>query len=388
MDIEEENKTKVIEKWDDFPDLPISLLRGIYNYGFENPSQIQKLAILPMIEGRDLIAQAPSGTGKTGAFTIGLLHQIDTTKQETQVIILAPTHELVKQITTVIQNIGNSMEGLLIKTFLGGTSISEDMVYLRKNTPHIIIGSTGRLHDMIRRRSIQMHNIKLLVIDEADEMLSNAFKDQVHQIFNHLNENVQVALFSATIPEEMLQLTTKFMRNPVKIRIEPEKLNLDGIQQYYIAVQNDTAKFDIIKDLFSNLTINQCIIYVNSVRRVTDLYNAMIREDFSVSSIHSSMTSVEREKAFSDFRKGIFRVLISSNVTARGIDIQQVSTVINFDIPKCQHTYLHRIGRSGRWGRKGLAINLVMREDVSNMKFIEQYYKSDIKEFPSVFPSI
>lgn len=382
------SEIKVIEKWDEFPDLPMPLLRGIYNYGFENPSQIQKTAILPIIEGRDVIAQAPSGTGKTGAFTVGVLHKIDTTKQKTQAIILAPTHELVKQITLVIKNIGNSMDGLCVKTLVGGTSTSEDVSYFRSTTPHIIIGSTGRVNDMIRRRCIQMQNIELLVIDEADEMLSSGFKDQIYQMLQSLNADVQIALFSATMPREMLQMTQRFMRNPVKITIEAEKLNLDGIQQFYIALPNDSSKFDTIKDLFSQLTINQCIIYVNSVKRVTDLYNAMIGDGFSVCAIHSSMPPDTREAAFSDFRKGTYRVLISSNVTARGIDIQQVSTVINFDIPKCQHTYLHRIGRSGRWGRKGLAINFVTRDDIGNMKFIENYYKSNIQELPAVFPSV
>ena len=386
--LEKEKEIKVIEKWDEFTDLPMSLLRGIYNYGFENPSQIQKIAILPIIEGRDLIAQAPSGTGKTGAFTVGMLQKIDTTKQQTQAIILAPTHELVKQITTVVQNIGNSMEGLLVKTLVGGTSTAGDVSYLRSKTPHVIVGSAGRVHDMIRRRSIQMQNVKILVIDEADEMLSSGFQEQIYQIFQYLNTDVQVALFSATIPDEMLQMTKKFMRDPVKITIEAEKLNLEGIQQYYIALPNDNSKFDTIKDLFSHLTINQCIIYVNSVRRVTDLYNAMTRDGFSVCAIHSSMPSDVRECAFSDFRKGTYRVLISSNVTARGIDIQQVSTVINFDIPKCPHTYLHRIGRSGRWGRKGLAINFITREDIGNMKYIENFYKSNIQELPAAFPSI
>jgi len=379
---------KSIERWDDFPGIGMPLLRGIYNNGFEKPSQIQKTAILPIMEGRDIIAQAPSGTGKTGAFTVGTLHRIDASIPKTQAIILAPTHELAKQITAVAKNIGNSIDKLEIKTLVGGTSTQEDVRYFRYNTPHLVVGSIGRILDMIGRKCIRVADVKILVVDEADEMLSSGFKDQIYHIFQALNMDIQVALFSATMPPEMLQITEKFMRDPVKIVMETEQLNLEGIQQYYVAVPNDDIKYDVVKDLFGNFSVNQCIIYVNSVRRVMNLYNAMTHDGFSVCSIHSSMRMEERDRAFRDFRTGVFRVLISSNVTARGIDIQQVSTVINFDVPKCPHTYLHRIGRSGRWGRKGLAINLITREDIGKMKFIEGFYKSNIQELPSSFPSV
>ena len=373
---------KTYEKWDTF-DLKDDLLRGIYSVGFEAPSQIQKTAIMPIIEKRDVIAQAPSGTGKTGAFTIGSLQNVDISQKSTQVIILAPTHELVKQISKVVTSIGSMLPGLQIKTLVGGTLVNDDIRDLRENIPHVIVGSIGRVNDMVRRNQIDMRSIKLFILDEADEMLSGGFKDQVYQMFQYLPVDTQTAIFSATMPPYILELTSKFMKNPVQITMESEKLNLEGIEQYYLAVNTDDEKFGALKALFDHLTINQSIIYVNSVPRVIELYNAMIKDGYSVACIHSSMSREDRDKSFRDFRSGTFRVLISSNITARGIDIQQVSTVINFDIPRSVNTYLHRIGRSGRWGRKGMAINFVTRYDIKDLKNIETHYKSNIRELPS-----
>ena len=380
-------KIKTISRWDDF-ELDDNILRGIYSYGFEKPSQIQQTAILPIIEKKDVIAQAPSGTGKTGAFTISSLQRIDLSSNTTQILILAPTHELVKQIYGVISSIGTMMEGLKVKLLVGGTSVSDDAIELRKHVPHVIVGSVGRVSDMIRRRTIQTQDIKLFVLDEADEMLSGGFLDNIRQIFVTFDHNVQTAIFSATLPNEILDLTNRFMKSPVRITMEPEKLNLEGIQQFYVALNNDDDKFATLMDLFSKLTINQTIVYANSVNRVMDLYNAMKKEGCAVCCIHSNMTTHERQTSLLAFRSGEYRVLISSNVTARGIDVQQVSFVINFDIPRCVNNYLHRIGRSGRWGRKGMAINFVTREDISTMKHIEKHYNSNIAELPATFDKI
>lgn len=380
------NEKKSIESWDDL-NLKTDLLRGIYNYGFENPSNIQKQAILPIIQGKEIIAQAQSGCGKTGTFAISSLQIIDVAVNKTQVLIIAPTHELVQQIAMVTTSIGGSMANLRVKTLVGGTSIRLETDDLKKNIPHIVVGSAGRIYDMIRRRAINVYDVKLFVLDEADEMLSRGFKDQIYNIFQYFSESVQVALFSATVPDEMLIVASKFMKNPETIRVENEKLSLAGIHQYFAAMQDDNAKYEMLKDIFGKLSVNQSIIYANSVGRVTDLYDSMIRDGFSVCCIHSSMRKEDREKAFYEFRTGVYRVLISSNVTARGIDIQQVSTVINFDIPNCVHNYLHRIGRSGRWGRKGLAINFITRDDITMLKRIESHYKTDIKELPPDFSS-
>jgi translation initiation factor 4A len=380
---EKEEEETNVQTWDDM-NLDTNILRGIFAYGFEKPSDIQKKSIPKIIAGKDVIAQAQSGMGKTAAFSISTLHRIDVSKPVVQAFLLSPTHELVKQTCAVITALGSCVEGLRIKTLIGGTSVQEDRQSIEENAPHVIVGTAGRVYDMLRRRYVSGDNIKILVLDEADEMLSQGFSDQIYNIYQQLNsEIIQVVLFSATLPAEILEMTKKFMRNPVRICMETEKLNLECIKQYYIALHNDQMKYETLKDLFAAISVSQCIIYCNSIKRVTDLQQAMLNDGFSVCAIHGSMDKGERDTEFSKFRTGSYRVLISSNVTARGIDIQHVSVVINFDIPKCPHTYLHRIGRSGRWGRKGMAINFVTHRDRYIMQNIEEHYKITIDELPS-----
>jgi translation initiation factor 4A len=375
------NTNKNFKSWEDLK-INIDLLRGIYAYGFEKPSPIQCKAIIPMLERSDVIAQAQSGTGKTGCFTIASLELINTNNLDIQAIILAPTRELSYQIKTVLDNIGNNIKNLRTQLLIGGTSTETDIKNLRENCPQIVVGCPGRVHDMMRRKYIG-NSVKLIVLDEADEMLSSGFKDQIYNIFQYFASDIQIALFSATMPPLLYNLTDKFMRNPIKIIVKTEQLTLDGIKQYYINLEDDTQKYDTLKDLFSVFSVSQCIIYCNSVRRVTDLYEAMVQDGYPVCQIHSNLDKSERLKSYTEFSKGSQRVLISSNVTARGIDIQQVSTVINFDLPKCSNIYLHRIGRSGRWGRKGTAINFITRRDYRNLKEIESFYSTEINELPS-----
>lgn len=360
------------------------LLRGIFAYGFNNPSPIQKKSILPLIFEKDVIAQAQSGTGKTGAFTIGTLEIINIDLKEPQSIIMAPTRELARQIYEVITNLGQYLD-INIQLLVGGTSTDIDKDNYNSKVPQICVGCPGRIHDMIKRGSLKTDHIKSLVLDEADEMLSSGFKEQVYTIFQFLKNNVQVGLFSATMPPELFTLTEKFMRNPIRILVNQEALTLRGIQQYFINLDNDQQKFATLKDIFSRLSVTQCIIYCNSVKRVKDLYEAMTIDNFPVSRIHGEMTDNERRETFKKFKLGEYRVLISSNVTCRGVDIQQVSIVINFDVPKDNVTYLHRIGRSGRWGRKGVAINFVTRRDFLKLKELEKYYNTSIVQLPDDF---
>tara|TARA_B100001758_G_C18394348_1_gene604924 strand:- start:69 stop:1268 length:1200 start_codon:yes stop_codon:yes gene_type:complete len=381
---EHKNDTYEIKDFTNWEDLSVHpmILRGIYAYGFEKPSPIQSKAILSILDKKDVLAQAQSGTGKTGCFTIGCLGQLDMSINSIQAMILAPTRELSIQIKNVIDAIGSQIKNLRTQLLIGGTSTELDIKQLKKN-PHIVIGCPGRMYDMLRRTKLNPEHLKCIILDEADEMLSQGFKEQVYNIFQFLPKEIQVLLFSATMPEALHALTEKFMRNPIKILVKSEQLTLEGIQQYYVALENDDEKYDTLKDLYQMLSMSQCIIYCNSVRRVQDLHDAMIQDDFPVSQIHSNMDKDDRNKSFKDFSSGKSRVLISSNVTARGIDIQQVSTVINFDIPKCIHTYLHRIGRSGRWGRKGLGINFITKRDIKKLKELESYYNTDIKELPA-----
>jgi translation initiation factor 4A len=374
----------MIESWDDF-EMDTDILRGIYGVGFEKPSPIQACAIKPMMDGKDLLAQAQSGTGKTGAFSIGTLTHIDTTKNTIQAIILSPTRELSQQSFNVIKSLSSHMEGLRMQLLVGGTSVYSDIDQLTNTPPHIVVGCPGRTFDMMKRHHLSTKDVKVMVIDEADELLSSGFKEQIYFIFQYLPTTTQICLFSATMPIEVEQLTEKFMKDPQKILVKSEMLTLEGIQQYHIALDSDGNKFDCLKDLYNSLSVSQCIIYCNSITRVDDLYEAMVKDSFAVSRLHGGMDKIERTTAYENFKDGKTRILISTNITARGIDIQQVSTVINFDLPKSVHTYLHRIGRSGRWGRKGVGINFVTRFDMPQLKAIEQFYNTKIEELPASF---
>ena len=376
-----EQSVDMINSWDEL-ELKPNILRGIFSYGFEKPSPIQQRAIKPIIEGKDLIAQAQSGTGKTATFTIGALERVNVNESSTQVLILSPTRELSTQTSKVITDIGSFMNGLKIQRLFGGASIEDVSSFSSKNIPHIICGCPGRVYDMMRRERISCKTIKLIILDEADEMLSAGFKEQVYNIFQYLNSEVQVCLFSATLPDGINTIIQKIMRNPVRICVKREQLTLEGIAQYYIAVDDDRQKYITLKHIFSFINLSHTIIYCNSIKRVQDLYEAMCEDNFPVCRIHSNMDKSARDKAFNDFRSGNTRFLISSNVTARGIDIQQVSVVINFDLSNCVHTYLHRIGRSGRWGRKGIGINFITRRDITQLKKIEEHYSSQINEMP------
>jgi translation initiation factor 4A len=380
----EYNSSYDIQSWEDL-DINPNLLRGIFAQGFEKPSPIQQKAIKPLIDKKDIVAQAQSGTGKTATFTIGALANVDLNDNNTQVLVLSPTKELTIQTAKVFGSLSSMMDGIRIQALYGGSVVEESSSFSNKNIPHVICGCPGRVFDMMRRDKITSKKIKLVILDEADEMLSAGFKEQVYNIFQYFSNDIQVALFSATLPDGINSIINKIMRNPVRISVKRELLTLEGIKQFYIAVDDDRQKYNTLKTLFSFLSMSQCIIYSNSIKRVQDLYEAMREDEFPVCRIHSNMEKYERETAFNDFKNGKSRVLISSNVTSRGIDIQQVSIVINFDLPKCVNNYLHRIGRSGRWGRKGVGINFITRRDVNKLKEIERHYSTQIEEMPSEF---
>ena len=377
--VEEENFD--FKEWDEL-DLDPNLLRGIFAYGFEKPSPIQQKAIKPIMTKRDVIVQAQSGTGKTGTFTIGALSNVNTKENATQILMLSPTKELTIQTAKVFESLGN-MLNLRVQAVYGGSAIEETSNFLDVNYPHVICGCPGRVYDMFKRNKISPKQINLLILDETDELLSYSFKDQVYEIFQYLKKDVQVVLVSATLPDQIVSTIDKIVRNPIRISVKRQMLTLEGISQFYVAIEDDRQKYLTLKDIFNYLAVSQCIIYCNSVKRVQDLYEAMKEDEYPVCRIHGNMDKSEREHTFQEFRTGASRVLISSNVTARGIDIQQVSIVINFDLPKCVNTYLHRIGRSGRWGRKGVGINFVTRRDIGKLKEIEQHYSTQINELPS-----
>ena len=356
------------------------ILRGIYSYGFEKPSAIQSRAIAPMATGRDMIAQGQSGTGKTGAFTIGLLERLDVKSNHPQVIVLSPTRELARQSLTVISSIGDHL-GVRATLAVGGSRT--DFNQLKRS--HVLCGTPGRTLDLLTKTGIS-RGISLIVIDEADEMLSAGFEEQVYLIFQELPKNMQVTLFSATMPAEIVQMSERFMKpDTLHILVKTEEVTLDGIKQFYVDCGRNEFKLDVLKDLYETLTVSQSVIFVNSRRQCQWLYDQLEMADFTVSCLHGDMEDSERAAKMQEFRSGASRVLLATDVLARGIDVQQVSLVVNYDLPRGEdgrESYVHRIGRGGRFGRKGVAINFVTEDDTNTLRAIEKFWSCQIDEMP------
>jgi translation initiation factor 4A len=330
--------------------------------------------------GHDVIAQAQSGTGKTATFSISTLQKIDSNVKACQALILAPTRELAQQIQKVVVAIGDFMD-IACHACIGGTSVRDDMKALQDG-PQVVVGTPGRVQDMIQRRVLKTDHMKMFVLDEADEMLSRGFTEQIYDIFQLLPQSTQVVLLSATMPQDVLEVTTKFMRDPVRILVKKDELTLEGIKQFYIAVEKEDWKLDTLSDLYETVTITQAVIFCNTRRKVDWLTDKLTARDFTVSAMHGDMDQTQRDVIMKEFRSGSSRVLIATDLLARGIDVQQVSLVINYDLPANRENYIHRIGRGGRFGRKGVAINFVTADDVRMMREIEQFYSTQIEEMP------
>jgi len=375
----ESNYDKVCDSFDNM-ELRETLLRGIYAYGFEKPSAIQQRAIIPCINGRDVIAQAQSGTGKTATFSVAILEKIDLRITKCQALVLAPTRELAQQIQKVVLALGDYMNAQC-HACIGGTVVREDMRKLEAGV-HIVVGTPGRVFDMINRRALDPSHIKMFVLDEADEMLSRGFKEQIYDVFRFMPTETQVILLSATMPADVLEVTHRFMREPVRILVKKEELTLEGIRQFYVQVEREEWKLDTLCDLYETLTITQAVIFCNTRRKVDWLTEKMHGRDFTVSAMHGDMDQKERDVIMREFRSGSSRVLITTDLLARGIDVQQVSLVINYDLPANRENYIHRIGRGGRFGRKGVAINFLTMDDARTLRDIEQFYNTTIEEMP------
>lgn len=375
-----------IQNYDSFEKMGLNenILRGIFSYGFEYPSEIQSKAIVPIVKGRDIIAQAQSGTGKTGAFVIGTLSRVDSNIIGCQAMIIVPTRELAMQIKEVCKDIGSYTN---IKSILciGGYNIYETKKEL-ENCASIIIGTPGRIIDMIEKKYLSTEIIRILILDEADELLSDSFVNQMKTIIENIPGSAQICLFSATMPQEVIEITKKFLRDPIKILVKQEELTLDGIKQFYINTENEKWKFETFCDLYNIMSIGQSIVYVNTKQRAEYLRQQLKEKNFPVSIIHSNMRPIERAQIMKNFRNGGTRILISTDLLSRGIDIQQVSIVINYDLPilpRDKESYIHRIGRSGRYGKKGVAINLVTKKDLWKIEELQKIYSTVIQEMPN-----
>jgi len=380
------DQTEIESNWDEIVDnfdnmnLSPELLRGIYAYGFERPSSIQQRAILPVVKGHDVIAQAQSGTGKTATFSISALQKLDLANPQCQALILAPTRELAQQIQKVVIALGDFMK-VTCHACIGGTNVRDDMKILGDGA-QVVVGTPGRVFDMINRGALKTDHMKMFILDEADEMLSRGFKDQIYDVFQRLPPSTQVVLLSATMPTEVMEVTTKFMRDPIRILVKKDELTLEGIKQFYVAVEKEEWKLDTLCDLYETVTITQAVIFCNTRRKVDWLTEKLTAREFTVSAMHGDMEQGQREVIMKEFRSGSSRVLIATDLLARGIDVQQVSLVINYDIPANKENYIHRIGRGGRFGRKGVAINFITAYDTRMLREIEQFYSTQVLEMP------
>jgi translation initiation factor 4A len=362
------------------------LLHGIYSYGWEKPSQIQKKAIVPITSGRDVIVQAEAGNGKTGAFAIGSLNSIDVTLNEVQILVLSPSRELSKQTCEIYSKIGlrfrNDESSLIVHNFTGGSSVRLDVSDLREKGGHVVTGTPGRIKDLITRRALKLNNLKTIIFDEADVMLSNSFKETIYEIFTCTPQDVQCIIVSATMPYDCLELTRKFMRDPVRILKKSDELSLVAINQFFIGLEEESHKNETVADLYEHLNIECAMIFCNRRATASSLKDFLEKNDFSVSLSHSDLNKEERERVLDEFRSGTTRVLISTNLLGRGIDINRVSLVINYDLPQDIDDYIHRIGRTGRYGKKGTALNLITDKDMSYIKDIEKRFNTEIEELP------
>ena len=383
--VETSNETEFppVDRFDDMG-LSDELLRGVFSHGFEKPSAIQSVAIMPMVKGRDVLGQAQSGTGKTGTFGIGLLSRIDPSLKQTQALVMAHTHELADQIATVIRKLGHHMK-INVVLAVGGVPRHLNAREIRAGA-QVVVGTPGRIYDLANTGDLKFTGLRVFVLDEADEMLRDRFADQVGEIVKiGLPESCRVAFFSATMPPEVKELADRILTNPVRITLKTADVKLDGIRQFYVQLEDEGWKLDTFQDIFESLTIQSSIIFCNTKERAERLYTALTERGFPVSVIYGEpMTQAVRQQRMNDFRKGTTRVLIATNLLARGIDVQQVSVVFNFDMPQFEdkENYIHRIGRCGRFGRKGTAISLLTPAEKDVMDQIASHYSFEAKLLP------
>ncbi len=375
-----QDELRMYESFDEMG-LNDELTRGIYSYGFENPSKIQQLAIVPMSKHTDILAQSQSGTGKTGAFTIGSLSVVDTSIKAPQVLVICPTRELAQQTERVARALGNYM-GLKVLSATGGNQLRSDISSLKAGA-QFIVGTPGRIFDLIRRGDLSVEHIKYVILDEADQMLEDLFAEQIKAILdNKFPSSTRLALFSATMPTNVLEVAENYLNNPVRILLPPDEVTLDGIKQYFVNLEREDWKLPVLLDLYQQIAVNQALIYVNKRQKAEWLAKQLSAQGFTLEYIHGEMEVGERKKRMEDFRSGQVRVLISTDLLARGIDVQQVSLVVNYELPVQRENYVHRIGRSGRYGKKGVAINLVYGDEVNTLKEIEKHYSTTVHELP------
>ena len=371
---------KLYKEFDEM-NLPENLLRGVYAYGFEKPSAIQEKGIVPIAEGRDVLAQAQSGTGKTGTFVIGALSRVDEAIKKPQVLVLVHVRELAQQIEKVAKALGSFMN-LQVLCAVGGNPLRDDIRQLEGGA-QFIVGTPGRVFDLVNRNVLDRSEIRVLIMDEADQMLEDLFYKQVMCILEKgFPDKTRVALFSATMPEQVLEVANKILNNPVRVLIKPAAVRLEGIQQFFVPLDREDHKFECICDLYKNLNISQAVIFCNKRQKAEMLAERMTAQGYPVTCLHGELEKPERTRRMKQFIEGSTRVMVATDIIARGIDVQQISLVINYELPMNRENYVHRIGRAGRFGRKGTTINMLLPEEEGMMKDISEHYSMQISPLP------
>lgn len=354
--------------------------RAVADLGYENPSPIQARAIPTMLEGNDVIGQAQTGTGKTAAFSIPILEKIDVSDKKVQAIILCPTRELAIQVSEEIKKLSSHMRGLRTLPVYGGQPIQRQIKALKSGV-QVVIGTPGRVIDHINRKTLKLSNIKMVVLDEADEMLDMGFREDIETILTNVPEERQTALFSATMPKSILDLTKKYQNDPVHIKVVRKELTVSNIKQFYIETRNSN-RLEVLTRVVDVYDPKLTVIFTNTKKGADELVSNLQARGYSADSLHGDMKQAQRDIVMEKFRASTIDILVATDVAARGIDIDDVECVINYDLPQDEEYYVHRIGRTGRAGREGIAFSFAFGRDMRRLRDIERYTKSKIEKHP------
>jgi translation initiation factor 4A len=370
-----------IENFDNL-NLNEKLLKGVYLHGFTQPSSIQIKGITSINTGKDCILQSQSGTGKTATYLLGVMNRLDINEKNCQAIIITPTRELADQVFNVACVLSKYTDYKIVKC-VGGTDINQSITELK--TASVVVGTIGRIFHMVTSKKINTHKLKLIVLDEADDLLFDGIPDKIQEVFDKSPIGLQVLLISATMCMNVFNFSKKFMHDPIKILLKNNEIIVDLISQFYIDIETEEFKFDTLLDLYNLISTSQVIIFCNTIRKVEWLEQSLKQNNFTITVIHSNMTQEQRDEVVKEFRDGKTRLLLTTDLLSRGIDIPQVNLVINYDLPVNKETYIHRIGRCGRFDKKGVSITLVnMSDPYDNKTFsrMKSFYKMDIKQLP------
>ncbi len=375
--------TKVIEKYLEVNTIRISdlqcspsIIKGLNEMGFEETTPIQTQTIPVIMEGKDVVGQAQTGTGKTAAFAIPVIDMVDPADRNTQALILCPTRELAIQISEEFSKIGKYKEGVKVLPVFGGQSIDRQILRLKKGV-QVVIGTPGRIMDHLRRKTLKLNNLKIFVLDEADEMLNMGFREDIETILESTNEDRQTLLFSATMPKEIMAIINKFQKDPVEVKITRKELSTPNIKQTYVTI-HEKDKMEVLARFFDAYEPKRAIVFCNTKKRVDDVTGDLQTRGYLTDKIHGDMTQMARLGVINKFKTGDIEILVATDVAARGLDINDVEYVFNYDVPNHDEYYVHRIGRTGRAGKDGQAISFVTMREFYLLKNIMGYTKQKI----------